>query len=436
MEITRKCQAGFMMLIWMISQTAFLTAQTESEANSEVPELEQRLYDLPDIRFERVKDVNGLPAFMLNVKQKVNHQDDSGPHFYQRVLLIHRGFKNLNVMNTNGYTLERTPHELSQLLDANFISVEHRYFGPSTPEDRNWDFLTIQQAAADYHHIRELLGKIYKSPWIATGISKGGETCTYYRFFFPDDVCLTVPYVAPFPIGLKDQRFYEFLDSMGSEECRKKIFDYQTAVLKNKKTLVPLLKYYLKGRGASVDLIGGTEAALELFVLEYPFSFWQSGKKCKNVPAADADPETLLNHLIDSGDFWYLLDSATENLAAHYYQHATQYGYYGYRTDRFGDLISQWQGEPSACFFPYEKDLPFDPSMRKRLIDWLQTDAAAMIFLYGETDTWTVAQAELGDNAKVKKFILPGKHHGNARIRQADPELKEEILALVRASIK
>ena len=197
-----------------------------------------------------------------------------------------------------------------------------------------------------------------------------------------------------------------------------------------------MLKYYLKGRNASVDLIGGPEAALELFVLEYPFSFWQSGKKCEHVPPADSDPETLLNHLIDSGDFWYLLDSATENLAAHYYQHATQFGYYGYRTERFGDLISQWQGEPSACFFPYEKNLPFDPSLRKTLIEWLQSDAKDIVFLYGETDTWTVAQAELGGNENVKKFILPGKHHGNARIQQADPNMRDEILESVHSRIK
>ena len=423
--------------LWYLANSAtFLMAQDESLAQSQVPDLEQRLFDLPDVRFERVKDVGEYPAFMLNIKQSLNHEKADGTYFYQRVLLVHRGFDKLNVMNTNGYTLERRPHELTELLDANYISVEHRFFGPSTPTERDWDFLTIQQAAGDYHHVRELLGRIYHRPWISTGISKGGETCTYYRYYFPDDVVLTVPYVAPFPIGLKDPRFYEFLDTMGTPECRKKILDYQTAVLKNKATLVPLLKYYLKGRNATVDLIGGPEAALELFILEYPFSFWQSGKQCKNVPAADSPPEKLLDHLIDSGDFWYLLDSATENLAAHYYQHATQFGYYGYRTERFGDLISQWKGEPSACFFPYEKDLPFDEGLRHELIDWLKSDAEDLVFIYGETDTWTVAQAELGDNPKVKKFILPGKHHGNARIKQAESPMAKQIMEQIESRIQ
>ena len=405
--------------------------QAEKTPTTEIQQLEQKLYDLPDIRFERVDNVGQFPAYLLNIKQPMNHDDQDSESFYQRVLLVHRGFENPTLINTNGYTLERGVHELSEMLDSNFVSVEHRYFGPSTPADRDWDYLTIQQAAGDYHYIRNLLGKIYESPWISTGISKGGETCTYYKYFYPDDVALSVPYVAPFPAGLKDPRFYEFLDTMGSDECRKKMFDYQKAVLKQKPVLVPWLKYYLKGRNATVDLIGGPEAALELFVLEYPFSFWQSGKDCKGIPAADSSPEKLLDHLIDSGDFWYLLDSSTENLAAHYYQHATQFGYYGYRTDRFGDLIQKWQGELSACFFPYEKDLPFDETLRQQLIHWLKTDARDLIFLYGAIDTWTVAQAEIGENSNVSKFIMEGKHHGTARILQADDDTRTAIMKLI-----
>lgn len=420
----------FLTLVATYAVDAF--AQSMQRQTPDTERLEQLLFDLPDIRFERVNDVGEFPAYMLNVRQDVNHEGEKDGSFYQRVLLVHRGFDAPTVMNTNGYTLERGNNELTQALEANYVSVEHRFFGPSTPSDRDWKQLTIQQAAGDYHHIRTLLGRIYSGRWVSTGISKGGETCTYYKYFYPDDVVLSVPYVAPFPIGLKDPRFYEFLDNMGSEECRNKIFAYQVAVLKNKAKLVPRLKYYLKGRNATVELIGGTEAALELFVLEYPFSFWQSGKRCEDVPDAQASPDALLDHLIDNGDFWYLLDSSTESLAAHYYQHATQYGYYGYQTEKFGDLIRKWQGEPSACFFPYEKDLPFDETLRAELIEWLKSDAKDLIFLYGAIDTWTVAQAEIGDNADVHKFILEGKHHGNARIQQADDEIREQILNLIK----
>ena len=172
-----------------------------------------------------------------------------------------------------------------------------------------------------------------------------------------------------------------------------------------------------------------------MIVMEYPFSFWQAGQDHEKIPTADATHEELLDHIVDSGDFWYLLDESTENLAAHYYQHATQYGYYGYRPDRFGDLIVKWKGEPSACFFPYEHATEFDPSVRSKLIEWLKTDAKDIIFLYGSVDTWTVCQAILGDNKNVHKYIFEGKHHGSARLKNIDEALKDEILDLVRAAI-
>ena len=404
--------------------------------SEKVERLERKLFDLPDVRFERIKNYGDQPAFLLEVKQPVDHEEPSRGHFYQRVLLIHRGFDKKVVINTNGYGLEMSPGELAEMLEANFVSVEHRYFGPSTPEKKEWEFLTIEQATADYHRIREILGQIYHGKWVSTGISKGGETAAYYRYFYPRDVSATVAYVAPFPIGLKDQRFYPFFETVGTAECRAKIEAFQRMVLENKAEILPRLKYYLKGKGAQVEFIGGVEAALELFVLEYPFSFWQSGKDCDQIPGPEANPEELLDYLVDGGDYWYLLDDSTVELAAHYYQHATQLGYYGYQTERFGDLIQKWKGEPSACFFPYQKNLKFDPTVRQAITQWLQTEAAGLVFIYGGQDTWTVAQAELGDNQQVAKFILPGKHHGNARIRFASPSMREQILNKIKEQVR
>ncbi|MEZ6095797.1 MAG: S28 family serine protease [Pirellulaceae bacterium] len=415
------------LFLWLLACNTSL-AQT-------LTELERMLFDLPDVRFERVESNANLDTYLLHVKQPVDHTAPEKGHFYQQVFLLHRGFDAPMVMNTDGYNLTRRPSELVGFLDSNYISVEHRFFGPSTPDGQPWENLTIQQAAADYHHIREILGEIYQSDWVSTGISKGGETCTYYKWFYPDDVSVSVPYVAPFPDELKDPRIYDFLATKGSQELRDRIFAFQKAVLENKAELVPLFEYYLKGRGSKVEYIGGPEAALELFVLEYPFSFWQSGKSPDSVPDATDDPKKLLDHLLDGGDYWYLLDDQTEGMAAHYYQHATQYGYYGYQTKPFGDLISKWPEEPSALFFPYADKLPYDPDVRDNLMKWIQTEADNIIFIYGADDTWTVCQADLGDNTHLKKYILEGKHHGSARISRCDDEQKNEILAEIRSRL-
>jgi len=86
--------------------------------------------------------------------------------------------------------------ELSQLLDANIVFVEHRYFLGSTPDPRDWRYLTAEASACDLHDVRQLLGAIYPGKWIATGISKGGTTTMLYATFFPGDVDGYVPYVA------------------------------------------------------------------------------------------------------------------------------------------------------------------------------------------------------------------------------------------------
>ncbi len=397
----------------------------------ETERLEELLFELPDIQFKRLDDTDGFPTYILKVKQTVDHKDHSKGYFHQRVWLVHRGFDNNMVINTNGYSLNSRTTELFELLQSNYMSVEHRYFGPSTPDPKNWDYLTIQQATADYHYIKTLLGQIYQQKWISTGVSKGGETCTYYKYFYPDDVAVSVPYVAPFPNALKDKRIYAFLDTIGTEGCRKNVFDFQKRVLKNKKQLAPLFKYFLKGRKASVDLLGGPEAALELFVLEYPFGLWQNGKSCAEVPDATATPEELLNHLLDNDDFSYLFDEISEYYAAHYYQHATQLGYYGYLTEPFGGLISHWPDETSACFFP-EKELTFKGKVRSDLMKWIQGEATDIIFLYGGTDTWTACQMDIGMNNKLSKHVFDGKHHGNARLNKVDDEQRDKILEWVK----
>ena len=34
----------------------------------------------------------------------------------------------------------------------------------------------MDNSLADYHHVRQALGEIFKGKWISTGISKGGQT--------------------------------------------------------------------------------------------------------------------------------------------------------------------------------------------------------------------------------------------------------------------
>ena len=74
--------------------------------------------------------------------------------------------------------------------------------------------------------------------------------------------------------------------------------------------------------------------------------------------------------------------------------------------------------------------------MREKLTEWFKSDADNIVFIYGETDTWTVAQAETGDNKKLQKFILAGKHHGNARIKEASDVTQKEIMDAIKKMLE
>ena len=77
-----------------------------------------------------------------------------------------------------------------------------------------WQYLTIKQAAADHHAIIQTLkAKLYpRSKWVTTGISKGGQTTIFHRYFYPEDADVSVPYVAPLNLKEVDPRIERFLN--------------------------------------------------------------------------------------------------------------------------------------------------------------------------------------------------------------------------------
>ncbi|MDO9547672.1 MAG: hypothetical protein Q7J65_01735 [Candidatus Marinimicrobia bacterium] len=49
-------------------------------------------------------------------------------------------------------------------LGANQISITHRYFSGAVPGSKDYQYLTMEQAAGDYHRIVELFKEIYPVP--------------------------------------------------------------------------------------------------------------------------------------------------------------------------------------------------------------------------------------------------------------------------------
>lgn len=116
--------------------------------------------------------------------------------FPQRVEIGLKEDAQTTVLETNGYALpdqypgatgtlaelERDDAtEIAQLFGANYVNVEHRFFGKSRPADmsngdtRYWEYHTAENAAKDYHRIYLALSPLLGDAWAATGSSRGGE---------------------------------------------------------------------------------------------------------------------------------------------------------------------------------------------------------------------------------------------------------------------
>src|SRR5690606_40029894 len=100
-------------------------------------------------------------------------------------------------------------------------------------------YLTNKQTDMDLHNIVKYFRKLYRSRWVSTGISKGGTTAIIHRAFYPDDVDLTVSYVAPLNFAREDERLISFFDKVGTEEIRARIRDFQIEVLSRRDSIYP-----------------------------------------------------------------------------------------------------------------------------------------------------------------------------------------------------
>lgn len=238
MKNLRNCYAAFL-LFALLFVAAAAPAQTD---------LQQKLGRISAITETRpLESTRFSEKYVTYFTQPLDHRRPEKGSFRQRVIVSHVGFDRPTVIVTEGYGAAyalnpKYREELSELLDANMIFVEYRYFLESTPEPKDWQYLTAENSADDLHAVRNAFKSIYPGKWIATGISKGGQTTLLYRTFYPDDVDISVPYVAPLCYGAEDGRHEPFLRKVSTPEDRKRIEDFQLEVLKRKAALLPALR--------------------------------------------------------------------------------------------------------------------------------------------------------------------------------------------------
>lgn len=393
--------------------------------------LEECLASLPaDTLFRINADSSFSEAWEIRLRQPVDHRNPDGPQFTQQIFLYYAGADRPVVVETEGYGARGGRNELSSILHANLIRIEHRYFEESTPDSVDWKYLTTWQAATDHHRIIELFKPVFSGRWSTTGISKGGQTVMFHRYYYPDDVDVSVPYVAPLNFGPEDPRMEPFLENVGTAECRDRIFRFQKLALEKFDLLYPMFLEMADRRGWTFTRVGGPESAYEMTVLEYEFAFWQWGSvPCDSIPLEGTD-EKIFRHLAAVGDPRYFADQGLAYFEPFFYQAMTEIGYYGYDFDKFGDLIRHARnGEKPEFLFsaPSGPEYVYDYEFGKKVSEFIKHDAENFIFLYGENDPWSASAADPGNNKKCLKIVNKGGAHGT-RISILPEEQKELVM--------
>ena len=402
-------------------------------------ELRQKLAALQGISgIEKLESEVYPEKYLVRITQQVDPKNPAAGTFTQRVVIGHVGFDRPTVIVTEGYggayaLNPKYQEELTKLLNANLVFVEYRYFLESTPEPKNWDYLTAENSAYDLHHVNQTFRQLYQGKWISTGISKGGQTTCLYRAYFPDDVDFSVPYVAPLNRAVEDGRHEPFLRQVGTKAERDRILAFQKAVLKQKAAIVPMLENYCQEHKLTFRI--PMAEVLDYSVLEYPFPIWQCGTPVDQVPEPTASAADLFKHLMEISEPSYF--SNEQPYVSFDVQACRELGYYGYDTAPFKGLltIKSAKGYLNKLMLPTEliDQVEFRPELYHKVYNFLKDNDPKMIFIYGEIDPWSATRVPTFRGKKNEQIYIQPRGSHRARISNMPEEMKKQIMDQIHA---
>jgi hypothetical protein len=422
-------QAKFFNLLF--ASALFLVLGCQSQPKT----VKQLLAEIATI--DSLKQIEGDTLFLetweLWFSQPVDHNNPEGERFPHRVIYSHKSFDNPMVIVIEGYKIfSLYASEPTILTSANQITIEHRFFEKSRPFDSiPWEFLNIYQAATDQHKVIQQFKPFYKAKWISTGISKGGQATIYHRYFYPNDVDISIPYVAPLNFSSEDERVYSFLENVSTPECRERVRAFQEELFKRKDRLMPLLEMHAKNNGYTFEF--GLSRAFDVNVLEYSFAFWQwSGMDCSHIPSTSAIDVEVFNHWTRVAPFDFIEDKGIEANRPFFYQAMTEIGMYGYELENWRKYLDDDSNITFDFTMPKGHSAFFNPEPMQDVNEWVENSGNYMLYIYGEYDPWSATAVNLSDKTNAVKFVNPKGDH-TTRIKSFPPQMQEEIYSTLES---
>ncbi len=406
---------GFLPLVGAVSLQEFLNRK-------EVREVKSLKGEAP---FEEILEIL--------VEQPLDHRNPDGPTFTQRIYISHAEASLPVVLITAGYDAKYYyTSEITTELKCNQVMVEHRFFGRSKPDSLAWNYLDTWQAASDHHRIVTLFKDLYTGPWISTGISKGGQSVIYHSYYYPEDVDLRVPYVAPLNLEVEDQRIYDFLGRVGTPKERRKVRRFQKLALKHQEEYLPHFEEFSREKEYTYQMVGGLEKAYEYCVLEYSFAFWQWGySPVSKIPGRSDPPGEWISHMNHVAGFDYFADQFITEYQPFFYQALTEMGYYGYDLEAFDRYLQHLEIPTFVFTLPEGVETPFNPRLSRDIKEYLASEGNNFVYIYGEYDTWS-ATAVTSTGQTNSRIFIKAKGSHRTRINNMPPEQRREVYRTIR----
>lgn len=364
-------------------------------------------------------------AYQIILKAPLDHHNKAAGTFDHYVYLSHSDYNKPTVLVTEGYNAKPRTYELSKIFEGNQVQVEYRFYGKSRPDSIPWQYLKNDQAIEDYHQLVKKLKNIYSGKWISTGISKGGETVLIYKSKYPKDMDVSVPYVAPLIDTQEDPRTENHIKTIGSDSCRAKISAFQREVLKNRDSVLAEIKAHASKKNMKFTELS-FEEALEYAVLEFPFSFWQWGGDCNEIPAQNTSAKTQFDYINKIVGIGFYNDKTYEELLPSYYQHMVELGYYGFDTTPVKDLLKVVHQPTNLRFAPKNVDLTYNENYIKKVRNYVENKGDKTLYICGEYDTWGACTPTPKSNVDALKMVLKGGSH-KTRIKDFSAEDQKMI---------
>lgn len=425
----------------------FLSADVLAQTDS--TEFMKNLCALPGVSEVKKLETTRFPEkYVLKIRQNLDTDNAEAGTFNQRVIVGYVGEDRPTVIVTEGYNADyaMSPsyiEELSDLFDANMVFCEYRYFGESMPKPTDWNFLTVENSLGDLHNVNTTFRKLFKGKWISTGISKGGQTTMFYRTYYPNDVDVSVSYVAPLNKSVEDGRHEPFLrDEVGTKKERKAVHNAQLEMFKRKSSLVEMLEKKVKADGLNFNL--PLDEIFDYELMEYPFAFWQWGTPVSEIPSSKDSDEVWFEHLMKvSGPDYF---SVPGRYLSFNMQALRELGYYGYEIDpdfKKYCSINSTKDYLRRLMIPESmgewRNVSFDPTLYNKTVEYLKNNDPKHIFIYGEIDPWTASGVagwlDCSGKQNMRVYVQPRGSH-KARIGNMPEDMKAEIMERLNGWLK